>query len=133
VYDRSIIYKESRQKTSQAEVGMNEYQTVRKQLFEMLEELDVRLSKISADIQHIDTPLEKDFAEQATQNENDEVLDSLGNAARVEREMLKQAIARIDKGEYGICELCGDSIHPERLKAIPHASMCIKCANQSGC
>jgi RNA polymerase-binding transcription factor DksA len=112
---------------------MKEYEAVRKQLFEMLEELDERLGKITADIQHIDEPLAQDFEEQATQTENDEVLDFLGNSARIEREMVKQAIARIDKGEYGICELCGDIIDPERLKAIPHASMCIKCASQPGC
>ncbi len=112
---------------------MKEYEAVRKQLFEMLEELDERLGKITADIQHIDEPLAQDFEEQATQTENDEVLDFLGNSARIEREMVKQAIARIDKGEYGICELCGDTIDPERLKALPHASMCIKCASQPGC
>jgi RNA polymerase-binding protein DksA len=112
---------------------MNTYDAVRKQLFEMLEELDERLSKITDDVRHTDIPLEKDFAELATQSENDEVLDYLGTAARKERDMITQALARIDKGEYGICELCGETISQGRLKAIPHASMCIKCASQQGC
>ena len=112
---------------------MKEYDAVRKQLLEMLEELDERLNKITADVQHLNEPLSKDFADQATQSENDEVLDFLGNSARIERELVKQALARIDKGQYGICELCGDKISRERLQAIPHASMCIKCASQPGC
>jgi RNA polymerase-binding protein DksA len=109
---------------------MKEYEEVRNSLIEMLEDLDDRLSKITHDIKE---PLDKDFEEQATQQENDEVLDGLGNAARTEIEMVKQAIARIDKGEYGVCQLCGKPISKERLKAIPYSSMCIKCASQAGC
>lgn len=109
---------------------MKEYEEVRNSLIEMLEDLDDRLSKITHDVKE---PLDKDFEEQATQQENDEVLDGLGNAARTEIEMVKQAIARIDKGEYGVCQLCGKPISKERLKAIPYSSMCIKCASQAGC
>lgn len=109
---------------------MKEYEQVRHNLIEMLEELDDRLAKITQDVKE---PLDPDFAEQATQAENDEVLDSLGNAARTEIAMVKQAIARIDKGQYGLCRLCGKPINTERLKAIPYSSMCIKCASQTGC
>jgi DnaK suppressor protein len=112
---------------------MKEYEEVRSHLIEMLEELDDRLTKITNDVKHTDVPLEKDFAELATQSENDEVLDFLGNAARAERDRVQQAIARIDSGEYGICELCGEPIKKERLEAVPYSSMCIKCASHSGC
>ena len=112
---------------------MKEYEEVRSHLLEMLEELDERLTKITADVKHENVPLEKDFAEQATQSENDEVLDYLGNAARMERDRVMEAISRIDKGEYGICELCGEPIRKERLEAVPYSSMCVKCASQAGC
>ena len=106
---------------------------IRGNLLEMLEELDDRLAKITDDVKHVAEPLAKDFAEQATQSENDEVLDYLGNATRTEIEKVKQAISRLDSGNYGICEVCGEPISKERLKAIPYACMCIKCANQAGC
>ena len=109
---------------------MKEYEEVRHSLIDMLEDLDDRLAKITHDIKE---PLDKDFEEQATQAENDEVLDGLGNAARIEIEMVKQAIARIDTGQYGLCQVCGNPIGKERLKAIPFSSLCIKCAGQSGC
>ena len=112
---------------------MKEYEEVRSHLIEMLEELDERLTKITNDVKHTEVPLEKDFAELATQSENDEVLDFLGNAARAERDRVQQAIARIDSGEYGICELCGEPIKKERLEAVPYSSMCIKCASHAGC
>lgn len=99
----------------------------------MLEDLDQRLAKITSDVKHAEQPLEKDFAEQATQVENDQVLDYLGNAARKEIDMIKRAIARIDSGEYGVCEACGESVGKERLKVLPYSTLCIKCANQAGC
>lgn len=112
---------------------MKEYEQVRSNLIEMLQELDERLTNITDDVKHTNVPLEKDFAEIATQSENDEVLDYLGNAARAERDRVQQAIARIDSGEYGICELCGEPIRKERLEAVPYSSMCVKCASQAGC
>ncbi len=35
------------------------------------------------------------------------------------------ALRRIDDGTYGICEVCGKPIAPERLAAIPWARLCI--------
>ncbi len=61
---------------------MKEYEEVRSNLIAMLEELNLRLSRITNHVKHSDVPLEKDFAEQAAQNENDEVMDYLGNSAR---------------------------------------------------
>jgi RNA polymerase-binding protein DksA len=107
---------------------MKEYQEVRNHLLNMLEELDDRLGKITDDVRHVDKPLEQDFSEQAVEAENDEVLDALGNAARVEVEKIKQAISRIDDGSYGICLTCGEPIKKERLAALPYANRCLHCA-----
>ena len=35
------------------------------------------------------------------------------------------ALARIDDGTYGTCEICGKPIGEERLRAIPWAARCI--------
>lgn len=45
--------------------------------------------------------------------------------------MLKEidrAIARAEKGTYGICERCKKPIAEERLKVMPSATLCIECA-----
>ena len=110
---------------------MKEYEEVRDQLLTMLEELDDRLGKITDDVRHTDHPLAQDFSEQATETENDEVLDALGNAARGEVEKIRQAISRIDAGTYGICLGCGEPIKKERLAALPYANQCIRCAERS--
>jgi DnaK suppressor protein len=40
---------------------------------------------------------------------------------------IREALDRIDKGTYGICETCGDDISIKRLKARPVTTQCIEC------
>ena len=37
------------------------------------------------------------------------------------------AVAKVHAGTYGLCETCGTSIPKERLRALPHAALCVKC------
>jgi DnaK suppressor protein len=41
---------------------------------------------------------------------------------------LDAAVARLDAGEYGRCETCGEPIAAERLLVRPAATRCITCA-----
>jgi RNA polymerase-binding transcription factor len=109
---------------------MNDYEEVRTNLINLLEDLNERLAKITEDVKHTEEPLAKDFAEQAIEMENSEVLDSLGNATRDELIKVKQAIARIDNGEYSICVVCGEPIGQARLQILPFTDKCIKCASK---
>jgi len=45
---------------------------------------------------------------------------------------LDDALKRIDKGDYGFCLDCGSLIDKERLEAVPHAQLCIKCKLKRG-
>jgi DnaK suppressor protein len=40
-------------------------------------------------------------------------------------EKVQGAIARIDDGGYGHCEVCGEAIEPERLEALPYTTLCL--------
>jgi DnaK suppressor protein len=40
---------------------------------------------------------------------------------------LREAIARIDEGTFGICELCEGKISEKRLMARPVTTLCIDC------
>ena len=40
---------------------------------------------------------------------------------------IKSALERIDSGEFGICESCGDDIGEERLNVRPVTTLCIAC------
>ena len=37
------------------------------------------------------------------------------------------ALIKLDEGSYGVCELCGDRIHPDRLEVLPFATLCVNC------
>ncbi|NIO69369.1 MAG: TraR/DksA family transcriptional regulator [Anaerolineae bacterium] len=50
--------------------------------------------------------------------------------AKVKLEKLEAALQRIEEGTYGVCEACGQAIEPERLAALPIATLCIACAHQ---
>ncbi len=43
---------------------------------------------------------------------------------------VEQAIARLDRGTYGVCEVCHQPISPARLEAMPTAQRCINCASK---
>ncbi len=50
-----------------------------------------------------------------------------------ERKLLKkidEAIDRIDKGTFGICDGCGEEIGFNRIKARPVTTYCIECKTQ---
>ena len=58
-------------------------------------------------------------------------------AAHIEGEELDAidgALQRIERGEFGICAECDETINPKRLEALPYARFCIDCqrAHESG-
>jgi RNA polymerase-binding transcription factor DksA len=108
---------------------MPDWTTQRKTLQDRLSELDERLHKIE---DKLDQPHSKDFEDFATETEDTEVMEDLGNAGLKEIEMIKAALMRIDNNVYGICQRCGDDIAPERLTAVPFTPLCVKCATKAG-
>ena len=43
--------------------------------------------------------------------------------------ILEKILRKIDSGEYGICEDCGNVIEKKRLAIVPAAEKCSKCMN----
>lgn len=54
---------------------------------------------------------------------------SLLAQARDQLEALDRALQRLDRGDYGLCEGCGEPIPPERLEVRPAAATCVRCAD----
>ena len=52
---------------------------------------------------------------------------SMAKNARDNLELVESALARIDRGAYGVCESCGQPIGKMRLQAFPRATLCMEC------
>ncbi len=72
-----------------------------------------------------------DFAEQAQQRQNDEVLEALLAEATTAQRQVALAKMRLAEGSYGQCLRCGQPIAPARLQVMPAAEFCLGCADLS--
>ncbi len=88
-------------------------------------QLTKRIAAIEADFHK---GRSQDFSEQATETENDGVLDEIHHEAKLELNLVKSALQRITAGLYGNCIDCDEPINPDRLSALPYTTKCIKCA-----
>ena len=55
-----------------------------------------------------------------------DVLGTLDEKGQKDIQAINRALARMELGEYGSCEVCGKGIEVERLEAIPWTSVCSK-------
>jgi RNA polymerase-binding transcription factor DksA len=94
-------------------------------LLERKSELEKRLSALKKDL---GKAYEQDFSEQASQRENDEVLEAIGTEAQEELKQIERALQRIANDTWNSCEKCGEDIGEKRLEAVPEATLCVGCA-----
>lgn len=67
---------------------------------------------------------EPDHVDAAQAEETAIPLDSLNQSEQASVGEIDAALQRIDRGEYGICEACGEPIEERRLDAVPWARRC---------
>lgn len=72
----------------------------------------------------------RDQADLATIAELREAMLALSKAEREQIREIDEAIARIEDGTYGTCNECGNAIPEKRLKALPHATLCVECKSK---
>ncbi|MEX0952589.1 MAG: TraR/DksA C4-type zinc finger protein [Nitriliruptoraceae bacterium] len=95
----------------------------RAQLLEQVAELDAE-----ADVKNWrDAGFDDDPADSGSASFERETAQSLSIHARSLLEQIDDAVRRIDAGTYGPCVRCGTMIEPERLEALPYATLCMDC------
>ncbi len=103
---------------------MIDNKTYKEKLLTRLNELEERLQNIEHDL---DMPRDADVEERATEREDDEVLETMGNNGLVEIEAISAALHRIENNAYGKCIECGNAISTARLDILPTAVKCRNC------
>lgn len=103
----------------------HDYAEIHESLLAKREELSNRLERIK---ENLTAGRSADSQEQAQELENAEVVDALGNEARLELSKISQALEQMKADTYGTCVNCNEEIPLARLKAYPFADRCIRCA-----
>lgn len=95
-------------------------------------ELEAKLKSLyerGSDIESVlSDPGDSDWEENAVEMENDEAWAVIGDVTKEEIREIRLALQRLERGDYGICESCGNSIPEARLEAVPWTSVCVNCA-----
>lgn len=107
------------------------------QLLSEEESLEKELSKIADKDKTLEHDYDARFPNYGSEEEQNaqEVAQydqSLDMEAKLEVKLknVKNALIRIEKGTYGQCAACGKEINPERLEALPSATLCVECQNK---
>ena len=105
-----------------------------------LEKLLALRAELLGDITHMEDDSLKDHAktisiptdkeELSSDNAEQELTLTLLGSDEDILDQVEAAIHRIEDGDYGRCEKCGEQIPKSRLDAIPYAADCVQCASK---
>ena len=96
----------------------------RKRLTEEMEQLKSTIRP--ADERREGSPFGK-REEEATESYELERRLTLEKSIREQLASVEHALQKFEDGTYGLCDNCGKPIAPERLEALPQATMCLDC------
>ena len=94
---------------------------------EQAESLKAEADQLAAEMEPGDIQFDDESGEGATATVDRERDLALSAQARQEIEEIDYALGKLANGTYGTCESCGQPIPKARLKAIPHARLCVAC------
>ncbi len=108
-------------------MSKRELNQFRRALEEQLEQLGVPPSKANG----LAVETTADPIEDAQSRSLRELAVHVMNADWKARRAIEAALERIETGEYGECEDCGDPITSSRLRAVPWAPKCVACQQET--
>lgn len=71
-----------------------------------------------------------DVVDAALDSVQDEISSQLAEVESRELSRIEYALERMQAGQFGACESCGQAIPMARLNALPYATFCIKCQRE---
>jgi DnaK suppressor protein len=89
--------------------------------------LKAQADQLAQEMEPGDIQFDDESGEGGTANVDRERDLALSAQARVAVDEIDHARQKISSGTYGVCEGCGQPIPRARLKALPHARLCVSC------
>ncbi len=108
-------------------LSVQRIERLRGYLLEEQAQLRQQIVNLGADSREANVGLSNHMAEDATAAFDQATAVSLRRGEELALEQVEQALQRIETGSYGRCERCRVEIDFARLKAIPHAALCMSC------
>ncbi|MDQ1369624.1 MAG: hypothetical protein QOF20_1977 [Acidimicrobiaceae bacterium] len=91
------------------------------------DELKAEADSLALEHEPGDVQFDEEGGEGGTSNVDRELDLLLSAQARGAVLEIDRALAKIEAGNYGSCEQCGQPIPQARLKALPYAALCVGC------
>lgn len=103
-----------------------DFEQAKTNLLTLKEEYETRIEKIEDHIQNPQDNLNEHWDDQAISMRENDMRKNLLVEAQQGIRYINHALARIESGDYGECEECGEPIEEKRLEAIPYATLCMQ-------
>jgi RNA polymerase-binding transcription factor len=104
-----------------------EKEQIRRKLLEKKQTIVSKLSQTVAESKEVETDIAQDLADKAESSYTKEFLLSLSDTERNLLLHIDEALRSLEKGNYGICQNCGQLISKRRLDALPWSIYCLDC------
>lgn len=108
-------------------LSKKEKEEYRKLLLEKKKSIIKKLSQFYNESKEIETDTALDLVDKADTFYTKEFLLGLTDSERELLTMIDQALERLEKDEFGICQICHKEIGKKRLQVIPWTPYCIEC------
>jgi len=102
----------------------------RKLLLEQKEQLITKAKKTLNEEMALDVDDLPDEMDLASSEYNQALVFRFRGREKTLIKKIDKAIERIDNGEFGLCENCGEEITLKRLEARPVTTLCIRCKEE---
>ncbi len=107
----------------------------KEELAELREELERQLARLQRSIEASEAALEPVELDQSRvgrlsrmdELQNQSLTRNLHEREEIRLTLIRNALARMEDGTYGLCEACGSAIPFERLLVFPEATECGNC------
>lgn len=112
--------------------------TIKKELLAEKKRIEEELKKFTHADDYDKDKYESDFPQYGDKmDENAMEVNAFSSNLSLEKrfeanlQSIEKALENIDKGTYGVCEICKNEIHEDRLTAFPSATICKECIKLS--
>lgn len=108
-----------------------EKEKYKKKLLQKKQEIIEKISEALNVSKEVETGFAQDVVDKAESSYTKEFLLSLSDSEREQLSLIDGALKRIERSDYGICQMCREKISKKRIDVIPWTPYCIECQEKA--